>query len=166
MYRLTILSALAIATLFAGSAAAVDFSTNAVVDVVAGIVITETSPLDFGAVAKTNGAVSVATDGSLTDTSNIVFDQTSIAAGVLSIQANAGAPLTLSMAAGSTPAGLTLSAFKFSAAGGAEANSGDNHTMVADTDALLIGATLTVDGTAVAIAADVQLPYTVTAVYQ
>ena len=158
-------SALAIATLFAGSAAAVDFSTSATVDVVAGIVITETTPMDFGSVAKADGDVVIAPDGTLGDTDNIVFDETGISNAVLSIQANDGAVLTITITAGSMPNGLSLGTFMFSAAGGPATASGNPHTMLADTDALLIGATLTVVGADAGLGTDIQLPYTVTAVY-
>ena len=155
----------------AGSAAAVDLVTFAVVDIVEGITVTQTTPLNFGVLVKNDGVVVItAQDGSYTNADNIVIDGSSIAQGVFVVDSAPGADIEVACSAGAMPPGLALSAFTASWDNGADAvaivGTPATHTIVGASVGLEIGATLTVTGNTVAVANAVQLPYTVAVTFQ
>jgi hypothetical protein len=154
--------ALGLVTL-AGSAGAVDFSTNAQVEIVEGIVITENTPLNFGVLALKDGTVDLDADGSTTDANNLIFDNSAIAAGDFGVQSINGSTIQASATAGTPPAGITLSDFDFAWDGAA----GDNVTLASDTANLTVGANLAIDsGTASAGGGTQDVPYTLSVVFQ
>ena len=132
----------------ATAAGAVDLATNALVEIVEGVAIAQTTALNFGVLARNNGTVTVAAaDGAVTDAQNLVVDATSISQGVFMINSQAGADLAVNCTVGAMPAGITLAA---------------------DDENLEVGATITVDRTTVALTGGTpaNLPYTVSVTYQ
>lgn len=154
----------------AGSAFALTLPTNALVDIVEGIIIAETTPMNFGVLVKNPGAVVIDALGVLDNSDNLVITNTNVSEGVFTVDSAIGAEIEVHCVAGaSPPAGLVLSLFTASWEGGAEAPAvlatPATHTMIAAQDDLGIGATLTVSG-AVVVAAAVNIPYDVVVVFQ
>jgi hypothetical protein len=154
----------------ATAAGAIDLATNALVEIVEGVAIAQTTALNFGVLARNNGTVTVAAaDGAVTDAQNLVVDATSISQGVFMINSQAGADLAVNCTVGAMPAGITLAAFTADwADAGAEGPVPVNRTLAADDENLEVGATITVDRTTVALTGGVpaNLPYTVSVTYQ
>lgn len=164
------LACLAIVLLFAAPGLAIDIATNAHVEIVAGIAISQTTALNFGVLARNSGDVIISPeDGTPTDADNLVIDDTDLNQGVFSVESQAGADLVVAITAGAMPAGLTLGTL-MADWGDAGAPSGmpSTRTLLADIEVLEIGATLTVDRTTVALTGGtpVNLPYTVSVTYQ
>jgi hypothetical protein len=155
--------ALGLVTL-AGSAGAVDFPTNAQVEIVEGIVITENTPLNFGVLALKDGTVEVDADGTATDGNNMIFDNSAVAAGDFGVQSVDGSTLQASATAGTPPSGITLADFDFAWDGSA----GDNVTLSgSDTANLTVGANLTIDANNASAGGGTQdVPYTLSVVFQ
>ncbi len=168
MLNFTRFSVLTIAIVcIASTASAVDLASHALVDIVEGIVLTETAGMDFGTLSKNDGTVVIAPDGSYTDAASLMFDPTGVAAGGFTVQSVAGADVTVSVVAGAMPAGLDLNTFTLDVAGGTTTGtSPQSHTMAADTDVLLVGASLDVTGATATVGDDTSLPFTVTVVFQ
>jgi len=167
MKSFTRFSVIALMLAFTSSALAVDLNTNAVVDIVEGIVLAETQAMDFGSLSLNDGAVVLAAAGTYTDANSLMFDDTSVAAGDFTITSVAAADVTVTLTAGAPPAGLALTAFTVDVAAGTTTGaSPQGHTMVADTDALLVGCTLTVTKATATVADDQNIPYTVGVVFQ
>lgn len=163
------LLALTTVAMLAVPASAVDLATNAVVEIVEGIAVSQTTALNFGTLARNSGTVIVAPpDGAITDPNSLVVDATDLSQGVFSVVSQAGANLVVDCTAGSMPAGITLGTFMadwadLDAAGAVPLN----RTLGTGTEALEIGATISIDRSTVAVSgAPVNLPYTVSVTYQ
>jgi len=155
----------------AGSASAITLPTNALVDIVEGIIITEVTPLNFGVLVKNPGVVVIDALGVLDDTDgHLVITNTNVSEGVFTVDSSVAAAIQVVCTAGaSPPAGMTLSLFTASWEGAAEAAAVTGtpalHTQVAAQDDLGIGATLTLTG-AVVVANAVNIPYNVVVTFQ
>lgn len=150
-----------------GSALAVDLSTNALVSIVEGLSVTESTALNFGELALNSGTVIIAAqDGAVTDASSLVTDNSAITQGIFSVVGLTGWAVQVDCTAGTMPAGLTLSTF---VADWADADSEgavpQTQTMAADTENVEIGASLAVDRTTASTGA-ASLPYTVSVTFQ
>jgi len=166
--RFSILAVVLLA--LAGSAGAVDLVTNAQVDIITGITIAQTQALNFGVLVLNNGTVIVsAEDGTTTDATNLISDDTDIAQGVFNVTSTIGADLTVTCTAGVQPAGVTLDAFTADwANAGSEGAVPQLRTLAATTEVLEIGASITIDRTQ-AVPTEgtpVNLPYTVSVTFQ
>jgi hypothetical protein len=167
--RFSILAAVLMA--LAGSAGAVDLVTNAQVDIVEGLSVSQTQALNFGVLVLNNGNVVVdAEAGAATDADNLIFDNTDIAQGVFDVTSVNGADITATCTAGAQPAGITLADF---VADWDDADSEgavpQTHTVDATGSAQLeIGATISIDRTQAAVTGGtpVNLPYTVSVTFQ
>ncbi|MBD3222964.1 DUF4402 domain-containing protein [bacterium] len=150
-----------------GSAFAVDLSTNALVTIVEGLSVTESTALNFGELALNSGTVIVAAeDGSTTDASSLITDAASVSQGVFAVVGLTGWDIQVDCTAGAMPAGLTLSAFTADwADAAAEGAVPQTRTMAADSENVEIGASLAVDRTTATTGA-AQLPYTVSVTFQ
>ena len=155
VFALTIVSAL-----FAGNASAVDLTTTATVDIVEGITISQTTPLNFGTLVLNNGDVVIAADGTPTDTSSLTQDGTSQAQATFDVTSISGVDLDVTLTPGAGAAGLTLSAMSWDVGG----TSASPFTS-GGTDVLNVGGTLTVDRSAAAVGAAQTVPYTVTVAF-
>ena len=108
----TFLAFLCLGLVFALPAAAVDLVTNGVVDIIEGITLTQTTSLNFGVIVLNNGVLVVsAADGTYTDASNLVYDNTNISQAILQVDSNSGVDITVNCTAGAMPAGLLLGSF-------------------------------------------------------
>ncbi len=167
---LRFLATTSLALILALPAAAIDLPTNATVEIIEGITLTQTTGLDFGVLVLNNGTVTIsAVDGAYTDADNLVADDTNISQGVFSVTSVAGVDVTVDCTAGAPPAGLLLDSFTADWADvGADAPVPHLRTMAADTEVLEIGASLTVDRTVATPTGGtpVQLPYTVAVTFQ
>jgi hypothetical protein len=150
-----------------GSALAVDLSTNALVNIVEGLSVTESTALNFGELALNSGTVIVAAaDGATTDASSLITDAAAITQGVFAVVGLTGWDVQVDCTAGAMPAGLTLSTFTADwADAGAEGAVPQTRSMAADTENVEIGASLAVDRT-VATTGAASLPYTVSVTFQ
>lgn len=166
--RFSILAAVLMA--IAGSAGAVDLVTNAQVDIIEGITITQTAALNFGVLVLNNGTVVVsAVDGSTTDANNLISDATNIAQGVFDVTSTSGSDISVTCTAGAQPAGITLDSFTADWVGaGAEAAVPVIRTLAAATEEVEIGASITIDRTTAQATSGtpVNLPYTVSVTFQ
>jgi hypothetical protein len=151
-------------------AAAVDLVTNGLVDIIDGLTVTQTTGLNFGVLVLNSGTVVVsAADGSYTDGSSLVYDNTNISQGIFSVDTNVGVDITVTCSAGTMPAGLVLGAFTADwADAGAEAPVPVPRTTAAATEVLEIGASLAVDRTTAVPTGGTpaDLPYTVSVTFQ
>lgn len=146
-----------------GSAFAFDLSTDAQVEIVEGLSLVEATALNFGQLALNNGTVVVAAeDGATTDTDLLILDNTNITQGVFTLTGLTGWDVTVSAVTGAAVAGLTLDTFTFA---WPDDDAGGTRTMEADTEAVEVGASLTIDRTTASTGA-ATLPYTVTVVFQ
>jgi hypothetical protein len=150
-----------------GSALAVDLSTNALVNIVEGLSVTEGTALNFGELALNSGTVVVGAEaGAVTDADNLVTDNASISQGIFSVVGLTNWDVQVDCTAGTMPAGLTLSTFMADwADGDSEAAVPVTRTMLADTEQVEIGASLAVDRSTASTGA-AQLPYTVSVTFQ
>ena len=166
----TVLASLCLALIVALPAGAVDLATNALVDIITGITITQITTLNFGVLVLNNGTVTVAAaDGSFVDGSNIVADATDISQGVFSVESNPGVDLTVNCSAGTMPAGVLLGSFTADwADAGAEAPVPVPHTTAAASEVLEIGASVAIDRTTAIPTGGTPatLPYTVSVTFQ
>jgi hypothetical protein len=166
--RFSILAAVLLA--LAGSAGAVDLSTNAQVDIIEGITIAQTQALNFGVLVLNNGTVVVsAEDGSTTDASFLISDATNIAQGVFDVTSTVGSGLSVTCTAGTQPSGITLDTFTADwVDAGAEGAVPQTRTLAAATEQLEIGASITIDRTQATATSGTpaNLPYTVSVTFQ
>ncbi|HOX24641.1 MAG TPA: hypothetical protein PLL30_02630 [Candidatus Krumholzibacteria bacterium] len=151
-------------------ASAVDLATNAVVDIVLGITITQTTSLNFGVLVLDNGVVTVSpVDGTYTDADNLIFDATDINQGVFDVATNPGVDITVICTAGALPPGLIMGSFTADwANGGAPGPVPRPRTTAAATEVLEIGASLAIDRTVATPTGGTPalLPYTVSVTFQ
>jgi len=165
-----LLAFLSLGLVLALPAAAVDLATNAVVDIVLGITITQTTSLNFGVLVLDNGVVTVSPiDGSYTDADNLIFDDTNINQGVFNVDTNVGVNLTVNCAAGSLPPGLIMGSFTADWANlGVPGPVPRPRTTAATTEVLEIGASLAIDRTVATPTGGTPalLPYTVSVTFQ
>jgi hypothetical protein len=167
----TILILLPCVLLLAIPAACVDLDTEALVEIVTGIELTEIDRLNFGVLGLNNGTVVVAaTDGSYTDADNIVYDATDIREGEFQVQSIAGTTVELqcTVVGGSLPDGLTLSDFTAEWAGsGVENPVPQDRLLAAASEILKIGASLTVNRDLASVTGGpIELPYTISVFFQ
>ena len=149
-------------TAFASTASAVDFATNAVVTIVEGITISENTQMNFGTLALNSGDVVLATDNSTTDATNLISDNTGIAAASFDVVSVTDAVLNVTITPDAIANGLVLSAPTFDWGGG---TSTANPVTSTGTDVLLVGATLTVDKATAATGAAQTVGYTVSVTF-
>jgi hypothetical protein len=155
--RFSILAAVLLA--LAGTVHAAELITSAVVDVVDGVEITETTQMNFGVLANSAGAVVInPLDNTYTDAAFIVWNNTAITRGEFTVESVVGIEVTASVTPGVMPTGLDLATFTFRWDGTTPVSTA-NYTMETRTVPLYIGATLTLDATAT-LATAVDLPYT------
>ncbi len=134
--------------MFTVPAGATDLDTTAILDIVEGITVAETSALNFGDVALNNGTLTVGTDGAVTDPNFLSFDAANVSQGIFSIGAIAGSAYDIAILENVPAVGLTLDNFKVNIDGGADeagANTFVGVTLSAASSALNLGADLTVD---------------------
>ena len=163
--RFSILAAVLVVC--AGSAGAIDLVTSASVDIIEGITVAQTQALNFGVLVLNNGTVIVAAaDGATTDTDFLISDATNITQGTFDVTSTIGSDLSVTCVAGTPPTGITLDAFTASWAAGVEAAVPVSSTMVAATEEVEIGASITIDRTTASTGAAVSLPYTVSVTFQ
>jgi hypothetical protein len=164
--RFSILAAVVVFA--AGNAGAVDLVTSATVDIIDGITVAQTQALNFGVLVLNNGTVIVsAEDGSTTDASFLISDATNIAQGTFDVTSTVGSTLSVNCTAGSQPTGITLDAFTADWAGAdSEGVVPQTRTLVAATEELEIGASITIDRTQVSTGTAISLPYTVSVTFQ
>jgi len=147
MRKLNFITAVAIVLCGAQSASAVDLNTTAAIEIVEGIVIAQTTGMNFGQVADHDGALVLSTNPAtaMTDASLISFDPAAKTPGIFSVTSIIGASLNASFTDIADVAGLALSAFTVSLDGGTsnEANL-LAITQIAGTDTWNVGATMTV----------------------
>ena len=164
------LACLALATVVATSALAIDLVTNAQVEIVDGITFNQTTALNFGVLALNNGSVIVAApDAAVTDVNNLMVDNTDVSQGIFSVVGTAGADLSVDCAVGAMPTGITLGTFTADwADAGAAVPVPADRTLAAATEALEIGATITVDRATASTTGGTpaNLPYTISVTYQ
>jgi hypothetical protein len=165
--RFSILAVMLLA--FAGTAGALDFPTDAVVSIEAGIIIAETTPLNYGVLVLNPGAITISATGVVTDLDGLTLNGAAQSEGLFTVDSAIGSAVEVDCVPG-VPAvqGLVLSAF-FAGWDGAVGVSCEPalpapHTMVALQDVLAIGATLTVSNAVVG--ANVSIPYTVAVNFQ
>ncbi len=151
-------------------AAGVEVVTHADVEIVEGIDVIETTGMNFGVLALNSGTVTIdPTDGSYSQTTPLVYDQTDISQGIFTVTSIVGVNLQLDCTAGTEPAGLTLGNFVADwADAGTPAEVPNVRTLVAATEVLELGADLTIDHTTAAPTGGTpaELPYTVTVVFE
>ena len=167
--RLATLAAIILMTGPVQPTGAVDLATEAMVTIVEGIELQQNSALDFGILARNDGTVTVsAVDGSYTDPGAIVYDNTSITQGAFTVESVPGATVGLACAPGAMPAGLDLHTFTVQwAASGSEDPVPASHVLTSPVEAMTLGASLTVDATAMPVPLGaVQLPYTIAVTFQ
>ncbi|MEZ4389269.1 MAG: DUF4402 domain-containing protein [Candidatus Krumholzibacteriia bacterium] len=150
-----------------GSAFAFDLATNALVEIVEGLSVSETTALNFGQLALNNGSVVIdPEDGSTTDAANLILDATDVSQGVFAVTGLTAWDVQVDCTAGAMPAGITLGTFTADwADAGAAGAVPHTRTMAADAENVEIGATLTVDRTT-ASTGSATLPYTVSVTFQ
>jgi len=144
----TTLTTLIFTALIAIPALATDLDTTAILDIVEGITVTETSALNFGDVALNTGTMTVGTDGAVTDPDFLSFDAATVSQGVFSINAIAGNAYDIVITENVPAVGLILDNFQINIDGGADeagANSFIGVTLSAATSTLNLGADITVD---------------------
>ncbi|MBU8870836.1 MAG: DUF4402 domain-containing protein [Gemmatimonadales bacterium] len=147
MRNFRIFTILALVALSATGAQAFVLDTTAAVEVVEGIVIAQTTGMDFGQVADKDGVLVMSQDATadMTDADGISFDPTGYTPGIFTVTAPIGATVSAVFADAGDVAGLGLSAWTVSNDGGTTPQ-GDNTaiTQLASDDTWYIGATLTV----------------------
>ena len=139
---------LVIGGLLAAPAGAADLDTLALVDIVEGITITETTALNFGDVALNNGTITIGTAGTVTDPNFLSFDATAASQGIFTVTAIAGSAYDIDLIENVPAVGLTLNNFHINVDGGADEAGADNFVAVIlanQSSTLNIGADLTVD---------------------
>ena len=162
--RFSILAVVLVA--LASTAGAVDFATNASVDIIDGVTIAQTTAMNFGVLVNNNGTVIVScVDGTQTDAAHLISDATDISQGIFDVTSTIGSSLTAAVTAGSLPAGITLDTFTFSWAG---EDAAADRTLVAATEELEVGASITLDRTATTATngTPADLPYTLAVTFQ
>jgi hypothetical protein len=166
MKNLSTLTILALVALTATGAQAFDLATTAVVEVVEGITVTETTAMDFGSVALYDGNLVLSTNPAtaMTDVDFISYDPTGYTPGVFSVVSIAGASLNASFVDGDGADGLDVGTFTISLdAGLTDQALITAITQVAATDTWNVGCTLTVDS-AEAVLGVAAVGYTMTVV--
>ncbi len=132
------------------SAEAADLDTTALLDIVEGITVHETTALNFGDVALNDGTLTVSTAGTVTDPSFLSFDATNVSQGIFSVNAIAGSAYDISISENVPVVGIVLDNFKINIDGAADeagANTFVGITLGAATSVLNLGADITVDAT-------------------
>lgn len=160
----TILASLLSTLAICGPVFAFDVPTTALVEIVEGIHVLETGTLNFGILARSNGAVTIsAIDGSHLDPSFIVYDGSAIRQASFEVQSIENATLELVCTPGAMPGGLDLASFTVEwAESGVEDPVGDPHILSASFEIMRLGATLTVTSAGMpSPLGAVELPYTV-----
>lgn len=154
MKSLRMFTILALVALTATGAQAFDLATTAVVEVVEGITVTESTAMDFGSVALYDGNLVLSTNPAtaMTDADLISYDPTGYTPGIFSVTSIAGASLNASFVDGDAADGLDVGTFTISQdAGLTDVVSILLITQIAATDTWNIGCTLTVDSAEAAL---------------
>ncbi len=160
----TTLTTLALTALIAIPAGATDLDTNAILDIVEGITVTESSALNFGDVALSSGTMTVSTNGTITDPDYLSFDAATVSQGVFSINAIAGNAYDIAITEVVPAVGLTLDNFKINIDGGADeagANTFVGVTLSAAVSDLNLGADITVDASTASLGDNQTIGYRV-----
>lgn len=148
MKNLRMITILALVALTATGANAFDLATTAVVEVVEGITVVESTAMDFGAVALYSGDLVLSTNPAtaMTDASFISYDPTGYTPGIFAVTSIAGASLNASFVDGDPADGLDVGTFTISLdAGLTDEALITAITQIAATDTWNVGCTLTVD---------------------
>ncbi|MBU8870834.1 MAG: DUF4402 domain-containing protein [Gemmatimonadales bacterium] len=146
-------------------AGAADLDTFALLDIVEGITITETTALNFGDVALNNGTLTVDTDGTTTDPNFLSFDPTNVSQGIFTIAAIAGSAYDITLLENVPVAGLTLDNFRINIDGAADEAGTDTFVAVVLANAsstLNVGADLVVDSTTASLGDGQVIGYRIT----
>ena len=147
------------------TAQAVDFTGQATVSIVDGIVITETAPLNFGSLVKDDGTVVLNADGTVTDAADLIFDNTGQQPAAFSVTSVAGQGITVSAAIVAEPAGVTVDTWTMDWNGAGSGDLVGDHTMQNDTDTMTLGASIAIDKATVTIGDAQAIDYTLTMVF-
>jgi Domain of unknown function (DUF4402) len=129
-------------------AVAVDLDTNALLDIVEGITVVQTTALNFGDVAMNDGTITVSTVGTLTDPNFISYDGTNISQGVFDVTAIAGATYNIDLVETVPAVGLLLENFRLNIDGAPDEVGVDSFigvTLPNQNTTMNVGADLTVD---------------------
>lgn len=155
-----------------GNAGAVDLSTNAIVELVQGITITEDTPLNFGTLAINNGTVTISTatvsGPPAADPNSLTVDGTNQTRGEFTIDSVNGASVAIDITVGAAANGLTLTGTTIEIdASGEVAPPLAGHSLGAAITTLYVGGTLDVeaDNATIAVGAGQMIPYTVTVAF-
>ena len=151
--------------LMALPAGAADLDTLALLDIVEGITITETTALNFGDVALNNGTLTVGTDGTTTDPNFLSFDPTNVSQGIFTIAAISGSAYDISLLENVPVAGLTLDNFRINIDGAADEAGANTFVAVVLSNAsstLNVGADLAIDSATASLGDGQTIGYRVT----
>lgn len=154
MKNFRILTILALVALSATGAQAFDLATTAAVEVVEGIVVVQVTGMNFGKVAKHDGALVLSSNPAtnMTDAANISFDDTGFTPAIFTVTSIVGASLNATFTDTDGADGLALSAFKVSLDnGGSDEADNTAITQLLTSDTWNVGATLTVTEATAAI---------------
>lgn len=158
----TALITLTMTSLLAFPAAATDLDSFALVDIVEGITIIETTALNFGDVALNTGTITVTTAGTITDPDFLSFDATNVSQGVFTLSVIAGNAYDIDLVENLPVPGLTLDNFRINIDGGANVAGSDNFTAVTLSNQLStmnVGADLTVDAASASLGDNQSIGY-------
>ena len=151
--------ALVLTFTFSSIALATDFAVDGKVDVVAALGVAETTELDFGKVTDNDGTITLSLVNTITSDTNGIGVGGTIVSGVYTITGGANETVAVVLT-GSSASGLTIGTFTTS--------EGDLNTVAlgaGGSNALTIGADLTVLASAAAAGADQSLSFTIGVTY-
>ena len=144
---------------FSPLAAATDFNETGVVDIYTALLVSQTTPLDFGAVSDNDGVVTLGIADDITDPSGIHVPSSTYTTGDFSITGQAAQSVAVTITGSGPTAGLTIG--NFNTDQGAPPLAG-----LALPATLAIGADLTVDSASAAPGNDQNLNFTIGVTYE
>ncbi len=151
--------ALVLTFTFSSIALATDFAVDGKVDVVAALAVAETTELDFGKVTDNDGTITLSLVNTITSDTNGIGVGGTIVSGVYTITGGANETVAVVLT-GSSASGLTIGTFTTS--------EGDLNTVAlgaGGSNALTIGADLTVVAASAAAGDDQSLSFTIGVTY-
>ena len=163
--KTTLFPALLLIGLLAGAAGATDLDTFALVDIVEGITLTETTAMNFGDVALNDGTLTINTDGTVTDPGFLSYDGALASQGIFNVLAIAGSAYDISLLENVPVVGLVLDNFRINIDGGADEAGSDTFvgvTLANASSTLNVGADLTVDSATAVLGDNQAIGYRVT----
>lgn len=150
--------------LFAFPAGATDLDTIALLDIVEGITVIETTALNFGDVALNNGTMTVSTTGAVTDPDFLSFNAADVSQGIFTISAIAGSAYDITIIETAPVVGVILDNFTINVDGAADeagANTFVGVILSAATSTLNLGGDITIDSLAASLGANQSIGYRV-----